>query len=153
MPAGLPGECPGGPGGAAQAPRLPSTAAGARPGGCATPGSEAWRGFCTSGPTISQVRGLGYPGGRREEAGGLGRVYVGACGKGGSGAPPFAWLVVTLTENGFHLLPGLNPSLCPLLELASAGDGSRLRTFLRVGSAPDHFFPGVIILNFLLWLP
>lgn len=38
--------------------RLRSSAAGAGPGGCAAPGSEAWRGFCTSGPTISQVGSL-----------------------------------------------------------------------------------------------
>ncbi|KAK2108755.1 hypothetical protein P7K49_013920 [Saguinus oedipus] len=36
----------------------PITAAGAGPRGCAVWGSEAWRGFCTSGPTISQVCGL-----------------------------------------------------------------------------------------------
>lgn len=39
-------------------PRLcayPIIAASAGPGGCTAPGSEAWRGFCTSGPTISQV--------------------------------------------------------------------------------------------------
>lgn len=50
----------------AAGPRLRSSAAGAGPGGCAAPGSEAWRGFCTSGPTISQV-----PGGRRGAAGHL----------------------------------------------------------------------------------
>lgn len=94
VPAGLPGECRGGPGGAAQAPRLPSTAAGARPGGCAAPGSEAWRGFCTSGPTISQVRGLGYPAGEwvlAGRGGGLRRVFFGeAAEKEGQG--PFRLL-------------------------------------------------------------
>lgn len=50
----------------AAGPRLRSSAAGAGPGGCAAPGSEAWKGFCTSGPTISQVRG-----GRRGAAGHL----------------------------------------------------------------------------------
>ena len=48
----------------AAGPRLRSSAAGAGPGGCAAPGSEAWWGFCTSGPTISPVRG-----GRRGAAG------------------------------------------------------------------------------------
>lgn len=59
---GCPGRGPAGRDGATRsgrAPTHPITAAGARPGGCAVPGSEAWRGFCTSGPTISQVLGLG----------------------------------------------------------------------------------------------
>lgn len=73
------GEEPGGPEGATRsgrAPTQPFTAAGARPGGCTVPGSEAWRGFCTSGPTISQVLGLGgfwaWGRGARPSSGSLG---------------------------------------------------------------------------------
>lgn len=88
-------------------------------------------------------RGSGY---WRGEAGASGGFFWGGCGKRGSGAFPSPWPAVTLAENGLPWLPGLNPSLRPLLELASAGDGSRLRTFLAVGSVPDHFFPHVIML-------
>lgn len=100
-----------------------------------------WTNYLTGQRARVPGGGVGIDGERRGPPEGL-------CGEAAEkeGQGPFRLLAVTLAENGLPWLPGLNPSLRPLLELASAGDGSRLRTFLAVGSVPDHFFPRVIML-------
>lgn len=127
-PPSIKGRPPAGPlraagsGRRAAGPRLRSSAAGAGPGGCAAPGSEAWRGFCTSGPTISQVRG-----GRRGAAGGL-----------AFGHP--------LSSRGiqFHARSP-HPTHCPSwgpFQATSTGS-SRLRTILRMGHHQNPALPRV----------
>lgn len=98
MPAGLPGECPGGPGGAAQAPGLPRLRA--YPAPRPAPGQEdARRRALKHGGGSVQVdqlshrsEGSGTPGGGGKRPGALGGFMWGPAEKEGQGPLPLPGL-------------------------------------------------------------